>query len=86
VVENHVNNPEIVIADTNPKQVVYIYGCKNSTVQVPARTRIGYAMLLPQLICRSWTAWPRQELHTRETPCQAIRHELGMSVYIPGAD
>ena len=28
------NNPEIIIAETNPKQAVYIYGCKNSTVQV----------------------------------------------------
>ena len=34
VVEHHVNNPEIIIAETNPKQAVYIYGCKNSTVQV----------------------------------------------------
>ena len=28
------NNPEIIIAETNSKQAVYIYGCKNSTVQV----------------------------------------------------
>ena len=34
VVEHHTNNPEIIIAETNPKQAVYIYGCKNSTVQV----------------------------------------------------
>ena len=34
VVEHHVNNPEIIIAETSPKQAVYIYGCKNSTVQV----------------------------------------------------
>ena len=34
MVENHVNNPEIIIADTSPKQAVYIYGCKNSTVKV----------------------------------------------------
>ena len=34
VVEHHVNNSSIVIADTSPKQAVYIYGCKNSTVQV----------------------------------------------------
>lgn len=34
MVEHHVNNSEIVIADTSPKQAVYIYGCRNSTVQV----------------------------------------------------
>ena len=34
MVENHVNNPGIIIAETSPKQAVYIYGCKNSTVQV----------------------------------------------------
>ena len=33
VVENHVNNPEIVISETNSKQAVYIYGCKGCTVQ-----------------------------------------------------
>ncbi len=31
------NVPEIVISDTNPKQAVYIYGCKGCTVQVMLR-------------------------------------------------
>lgn len=34
VVENHVDNAEIVIADTQPKQTVYIFNCRRCTVQV----------------------------------------------------
>ena len=34
VVEHHVNNPEIIISETNPKQAVYIYGCRGCTIQV----------------------------------------------------
>ncbi len=33
VVENHVDNHGIVISDTDPRQAIYIYGCRNSTVQ-----------------------------------------------------
>ena len=32
--ENQDGNKSIVIDDTSPKQTVYIYRCKNSTVQV----------------------------------------------------
>ena len=28
------NNPEIIISNTNPKQAVYIYGCRGCTVKV----------------------------------------------------
>ncbi len=34
VVENHADNREIIISDTNPRQAVYIYRCSNSTIQV----------------------------------------------------
>jgi adenylyl cyclase-associated protein len=44
VVENHVGNHEILISDTDPRQAVYIYGCKNSTVQARCR--------LTALLCR----------------------------------
>jgi adenylyl cyclase-associated protein len=37
VVENQENNREIVISETEPKQVVYIYGCLNTTVQIKSK-------------------------------------------------
>ncbi|CAL8460663.1 g193 [Coccomyxa elongata] len=37
VIENHVDNPEIIISDTNPRQAVYIYKCSNSTIQVKGK-------------------------------------------------
>ena len=46
--EHHVNNPEIIIADTSPKQAVYIYGCKNSTVQVLQPPQASAAVCLQQ--------------------------------------
>lgn len=37
LVEHHVDNPHIVIADTNPRQAIYIFGCRNSTIQARRR-------------------------------------------------
>lgn len=37
VVENHENNPEIVIEDTAINQAVYIFGCKNSTIRIKGK-------------------------------------------------
>ncbi|KAL2611546.1 hypothetical protein R1flu_023238 [Riccia fluitans] len=37
VVENHIGNREIIIDDTNSKQSVYIFGCKNSLIQVKGK-------------------------------------------------
>ncbi|KAL3682851.1 hypothetical protein R1sor_000873 [Riccia sorocarpa] len=37
VVENHEGNREIIIDDTNSKQSVYVYGCKNSVIQVKGK-------------------------------------------------
>ncbi|CAI5519329.1 unnamed protein product [Closterium sp. Naga37s-1] len=37
VVENQVDNKEVVIADTEPKQTVYIFGCKGTVVQVKGK-------------------------------------------------
>ena len=51
MVENHVNNPEIIIAETSPKQAVYIYGCKNSTVQV------RHAFVSATSACRDGYMW-----------------------------
>lgn len=36
-VENQENNREIVIAETETKHVVYIYGCSNSTIQIKGK-------------------------------------------------
>jgi len=36
-VENQENNKEIVISETETKQVVYIYGCLNTTVQIKGK-------------------------------------------------
>ena len=33
-VEGQVDNPQVVVDDTSPKQTVYIFACKGSTVQV----------------------------------------------------
>ena len=33
VVEHHLDNHDIVLGDTNPRQTVYIFGCRNCTVQ-----------------------------------------------------
>lgn len=33
VVENYNGQQDIVVAETNPKQTVYIYNCTNSTIQ-----------------------------------------------------
>ncbi|CAI5535254.1 unnamed protein product [Closterium sp. Naga37s-1] len=37
VVENQVDNKDVVIADTEPKQTVYIFGCKGTVVQVKGK-------------------------------------------------
>ncbi|CAI5944064.1 unnamed protein product [Closterium sp. NIES-64] len=37
VVENQVDNKEVVITDTEPKQTVYIFGCKGTVVQVKVK-------------------------------------------------
>jgi len=37
VVENQVNNKNIVISDPEPKQVVYIFGCTGSTIQIKGK-------------------------------------------------
>jgi len=37
VVEHQVNNKDIVISDTEPKHVVYIYKCNNSTIQIKGK-------------------------------------------------
>jgi len=37
IVEYQIGNPNIVIADVELKQTVYIYRCKNSTVQVKGK-------------------------------------------------
>ena len=33
MVEHHLDNHDIVLGDTNPRQTVYIFGCRNCTVQ-----------------------------------------------------
>jgi adenylyl cyclase-associated protein len=33
LVEHQVDNAGIVITDTNPRQAIYIFGCRNSTIQ-----------------------------------------------------
>ena len=50
VVEHHANNPEIIVAETNPKQAVYIYGCKNSTVQVTCPNGPAASQMRPYAI------------------------------------
>lgn len=37
IVENHENNPNVVVSETELKQVVYIFKCVNSTVQVKGK-------------------------------------------------
>lgn len=36
-IENQVNNREIVISETEPKQTCYIYKCKNSVIQIKGK-------------------------------------------------
>ena len=33
VVEHHLDSHDIVLGDTNPRQTVYIFGCRNCTIQ-----------------------------------------------------
>eukprot|EP00475_Leptophrys_vorax_P032407 TRINITY_DN4994_c0_g1_i1.p1 TRINITY_DN4994_c0_g1~~TRINITY_DN4994_c0_g1_i1.p1 ORF type:complete len:226 (-),score=27.11 TRINITY_DN4994_c0_g1_i1:170-763(-) len=37
VVENQIDNKEIVITNCEPKQTVYVFGCKNSLIQVKGK-------------------------------------------------
>ncbi|KAK9822160.1 hypothetical protein WJX81_002108 [Elliptochloris bilobata] len=37
VVEHHVDNHDILLGDTNSRQTVYIFGCRNSTIQVKGK-------------------------------------------------
>ena len=39
VVEHHLDNHDIVLGDTNPRQTVYIFGCRNCTVQARPTAR-----------------------------------------------
>lgn len=44
VVEHHLDNHDIVLGDTNPRQTVYIFGCRNCTVQArPAAWGVALA-------------------------------------------
>ncbi|KAL6775929.1 hypothetical protein ACKKBG_A19115 [Auxenochlorella protothecoides x Auxenochlorella symbiontica] len=36
-VEHQVGVPDLVVADTEPKHTVYVYGCRNSTIQVKGK-------------------------------------------------
>ena len=38
------DNHDIVLSDTNPRQTVYIFGCRNSTIQ--ARTAGRFALVM----------------------------------------
>ncbi|RUP43985.1 adenylate cyclase associated N terminal-domain-containing protein [Jimgerdemannia flammicorona] len=40
IVENYSDNQSIVISDTSIDQTVYIYGCKNSTIQVKGKVNV----------------------------------------------
>ena len=43
VVEHHLDNHDIVLGDTNPRQTVYIFGCRNCTVQArPAAWGVAF--------------------------------------------
>ena len=49
VVEHHVDNHDILLCDTHPRQTVYIFGCRNCTIQAraappPARPRSAALM------------------------------------------
>jgi len=37
VVEHHVDNHDVLLRDTHPRQTVYIFGCRNCTIQARAR-------------------------------------------------
>lgn len=37
VVENHESNASIIISETTIGQTVYIFGCKNSTIQIKGK-------------------------------------------------
>ena len=53
VQEHHVGNKKIVISDTNMKQVVYIYKCVDSTVQIKGKVNnvtVGKKNMLPNCI------------------------------------
>ena len=35
------DNHDIALSDTNPRQTVYIFGCRNSTIQARAAGRLA---------------------------------------------
>jgi adenylyl cyclase-associated protein len=37
VIEGHSNNKNVIVSETSLKQVVYIYGCNNSTIQIKGK-------------------------------------------------
>lgn len=51
------DNRQVVVDDTSPKQTVYIYACKGSTVQVGralAQSRQQYPVVTTQHHPRQW--------------------------------
>jgi hypothetical protein len=61
VVEHQVSNRSIVIEDCNSRQSVYIFGCKDSLIQVKG-------MFLSVPTERVFTKFPAIELATRKFP------------------
>ena len=52
--EGQVDNPQVVVDDTSPKQTVYIFACKGSTVQVSRS--LAQARQCYSAVCSS-TSW-----------------------------
>ncbi|KAL9670386.1 hypothetical protein QQ045_007937 [Rhodiola kirilowii] len=57
VVENQIGNKNLVIDDCDPKQSVYIYGCKDSVLQVQDRPKCRMGKSLNKQLISNYRMW-----------------------------
>ena len=63
------DNPQVVVDDTSPKQTVYIFACKGSTVQV-SRTPAQAG----QCQSAAWRSTVTLTMNSRGCPCGQMWH------------
>lgn len=92
VVENHTNNKDLQITETQPKQAVYIYNCTNCTIQVSGKVNsiavdkcTNTALLFDTTVasCEVVNSTRVQIQWTGLCPTVAVDKTDGCQLYIP---
>jgi adenylyl cyclase-associated protein len=94
IIEHQVNNKNIVVSDTNPKQTVYIYKCADSVIQIQGKvnhitidgcTKSGIVFEDAIAACEAVNCTSLQIQVTGKVPSIAIDKSSGVQVYLSKA-